>query len=526
MTDASDGPAPPPDADVDLTGIRAFICDLDGVLTRTAETHFQAWKRMFDAYLRQRNGDDADLFTRDDYRRYVDGKPRYDGAQSFLDSRDIDLPRGDPEDAPGRETVCGLGNRKNQIFHELLERDGVERIEPSIAWAREAGRRGVALAVVTSSRNGKRVLEAAGIEDLFRVRVDGNVGHDLGLPGKPDPAYFLEAARRLDVEAGQAAVVEDAESGVKAGSAGGFGLVVGIGEDGDERLRKAGADIVIPDLGHLPLPPAGTPIRDVPLLLEGEDPLSVLVADDGPALFLDYDGTLTPIVPDPDDARLPEATRATLERAAAALPLGIVSGRDLDVLRDFVRVDGIYYAGSHGLHIREPDGTEHERARDWLPALDRAERRIRQQVEGIPGAEVERKRFAIAVHYRNTPEDRIADVKRIAREEVDREDSLEGSGGKKVVELRPDLDWDKGSAVSWMLSIMADGRTLHPAYIGDDVTDEDAFRALPSDGLAVVVRGEDDDRRTAARFAVAGPDQVRQLIERLLDVLKSTREDS
>jgi trehalose-phosphatase len=503
---------------VDLSGIQACICDLDGVLTDTAATHRRAWKHMFDAFLRERLGDGFQPFTEDDYRRYVDGKPRYDGAQSFLDSRDIELPRGDPDDPPDRDTVCGLGNRKNRYFHELLESEGVDRIEPSIAWVREAKRRGFPLAVVTSSRNGGRVLDAAGIQDLFQARVDGKVGQELALPGKPDPAYFLEAARRLGVEPESAAVVEDAEAGVEAGRRGGFGLVVGIADEGADRLREAGADVVVKDLSELPLPGAGQEDRrigDIPLLLDDATVLRDLVQAGRPALFLDYDGTLTPIVSDPDEARLPEATRHALERARDLFPVSIISGRDLDALREFVRVDGIYYAGSHGLHIRQPDGTDDERAVDWLPALDRAEQRLRQRLQDVDGAAIERKRFAIAVHYRNAPDDQVERIQSIAREVADDEDRLRRSGGKKIVELRPDLDWDKGSALRWILDLIADRRPVRAIYIGDDVTDEDAFRALAPSGLPVVVRGEDDDRRTAARYALTDPDQVRTVIERL-----------
>lgn len=150
-----------------LSGLEAFILDLDGVLTDTAGTHRRAWKRMFDEFLAERRGGEAEPFTRADYRRYVDGKPRYEGAASFLDSRGIELPFGDPDDPPDRGTVCALGNRKDRYFRDLLEREGVNRIEPSIEWAREVRRRGFPLAVVTSSRNGRRVLRAAGIGDLY-----------------------------------------------------------------------------------------------------------------------------------------------------------------------------------------------------------------------------------------------------------------------------------------------------------------------------------------------------------------------
>ncbi len=258
-----------------LAGIEAVILDLDGVLTDTARTHFRAWKRMFDEFLQERAGSGAEPFSLEDYRRYVDGKPRYDGAQSFLESRGIDLPRGEPDDPSGQATVCGLGNQKNLYFRELLEREGVYSLEPSIRWVRRLRRNGVRLAMVTSSRNGRQVARAGGIADLFDARVDGTDGEKLELAGKPDPAYFLEAARRLGVAPGQAAVVEDATAGVEAGRRGGFALVIGVasGPGDRDRLRSAGADRVVRDLSRLPVPggpggpgggPAGDPRRTDP----------------------------------------------------------------------------------------------------------------------------------------------------------------------------------------------------------------------------------------------------------------------
>lgn len=238
-----------------LEAVRAMILDLDGVITDTASLHRQAWKEMFDAYLRERRGEDAEPFTDADYRRYVDGKPRYDGAASFLQARDIDLPRGEPDDPTDRETVCGLGNRKNERFLELLDDQGVEPLEGAVAWIRHARRNGYRTAVVTSSRNGRRVLEAAGIAGLFDARVDGRDGEERDLPGKPDPAYFLAAAGDLGLGPDTAAVVEDSEAGVRAGRRGGFALVVGVAadEEGEAALRRAGANRVVRRLANVPL---------------------------------------------------------------------------------------------------------------------------------------------------------------------------------------------------------------------------------------------------------------------------------
>lgn len=248
-----------------------MIFDLDGVLTDTASVHAAAWKRLFDEYLEERSrrsGEPFVPFDADaDYRRYVDGKPRYDGVRSFLESRGIALPEGDPKDAPDRETVCGLGNRKNALFLEHLHEHGVDPFPSSVDLVRDLRAHGVDTAIISASRNCAEVLAAAGLEDLFEVRVDGVVAAELGLPGKPDPAVFLEAARRLGVEPPRAAVVEDALAGVEAGRRGGFGLVVGVDRAGHaEELRSRGADLVVRDLAELVLDTGagGAALRAVP----------------------------------------------------------------------------------------------------------------------------------------------------------------------------------------------------------------------------------------------------------------------
>ena len=234
----------------------AVLFDLDGVLTATARLHAACWKRMFDEYLARQAAGAGEPFQpfeiATDYRRYVDGKLRYDGVRSFLGSRGIDVPQGDPDDSPDRETICGLGNRKNELIGEVLDTDGVDVYEESIAWVRQLRRMGFATAVVSASKNCERVLRAANIEDLFDSRVDGVVAAELELAGKPAPDTFLEAARRLGVEPERAVVVEDAVSGVQAGRAGRFGLVIGVDRTGDPgALRAGGADLVVGDLGEL-----------------------------------------------------------------------------------------------------------------------------------------------------------------------------------------------------------------------------------------------------------------------------------
>jgi len=235
--------------------IQACVFDLDGVITDTASVHAAAWTRMFDDFLRSRpgaSGEDLRPFEPGDYRRYVDGKPRYDGVKSFLESRDISIPYGSPDDPPERETICGLGNRKNEEFQRHLDENGVTVFPDTIAFIEGLHRRGIRTAVISASRNCRPVLRAAGVEDLFETRVDGVVAAELGLAGKPDPAVFLEAARRLGATPDQAAIVEDALAGVEAGRRGGFALVIGVDRTGHgDDLRKAGADIVSSDLAQL-----------------------------------------------------------------------------------------------------------------------------------------------------------------------------------------------------------------------------------------------------------------------------------
>jgi beta-phosphoglucomutase family hydrolase len=237
-------------------GIRACLFDLDGVLTRTAAVHAAAWKEMFDAFLRERAEREGEPFVPfdevSDYDEYVDGKHRDDGARSFLESRGIHLPEGRHDDPPEFDTVAGLAHRKNMLLMEIVGTRGVEAYEGSVRYATAARDAGLRRAVVSASENCVEFLVAAGIEDLFELRIDGVVAEQEHIPGKPAPDTFLVAAERLGVAPTEAAVFEDALAGVAAGRAGGFGFVVGVDRVGQaEALRRAGADRVVKDLGDL-----------------------------------------------------------------------------------------------------------------------------------------------------------------------------------------------------------------------------------------------------------------------------------
>ncbi|OBI72692.1 hypothetical protein A5663_07840 [Mycobacterium sp. E740] len=236
--------------------MRAALFDLDGVLTDTASVHKKAWKAMFDDFLRRRSECSGEAFTpfdaQTDYLTYVDGKKREDGVRSFLESRSIELPEGDSDDGPQQETVAGLGNRKNDMFQEVLQTDGIEVFDGSRRYLEAVSNAGLGIAVVSSSANTRQVLELTGLARFIQQRVDGVVLREENIPGKPAPDSFLRAAELLGVEPGQGAVFEDALSGVAAGRAGHFGVVVGVDRVGQaEALRDNGADIVVTDLAEL-----------------------------------------------------------------------------------------------------------------------------------------------------------------------------------------------------------------------------------------------------------------------------------
>ncbi|MEU8246644.1 HAD-IA family hydrolase [Nonomuraea sp. NPDC048916] len=235
---------------IDLATVRAVIFDTDGVVTDTARVHAAAWKHVFDVFLRCRS---APFDIRDDYLAYVDGRPRLDGVRTFLASRGISLPEGGPDDRPGEPTVHGLGLAKDALFVEQIERHGVAAFPSTVVLLHELRRRGCRTAVVSASRHCRAIVSSAGVLWLFDELVDGDDSARLGLPGKPDPALFLEAARRLGLPAGEMAVVEDALPGIEAGQRGGFGLVVAVDRSGTQAaaMLRAGARFVVTDLAEL-----------------------------------------------------------------------------------------------------------------------------------------------------------------------------------------------------------------------------------------------------------------------------------
>lgn len=504
---------------------KAAILDLDGVITQTAQLHAQAWKQMFDDFLRQRadqSGNEYVPFDRAaDYQQYVDGKPRYDGVRSFLKSRGIELPEGGPDDSSGAATIYGLGKRKNDLFLDLLQQSGVTVYDDTVAQIQQWRSQGMKTAVVSSSRNCQAILEQAGLQSLFDAKVDGVDSERLGLAGKPAPDIFLQAAQQLEVDPEEAIAVEDAISGVKAARAGRFGLVVGVVRDGDGSvLKEQGADCIVHDLRELSQLDSNSRSSNSSQpqsALDHFDEIQQRLSQHSLVLCTDYDGTLTPIVDRPEDATLSDDMRSLLQTLAQHLTVAVISGRDLSDVQQMVQLENLYYAGSHGFDIAGPGDLRQQQAQAQasLPTLDQAEQKLRQRLNSITGTQVERKRFAIAVHYRAAAEADLADIKAIVNDVLSQHPNLRQSQGKKILELQPDIPWDKGRAIEWLLHrLQLHSPEVVPLYLGDDTTDEDAFRALQDQGISIYVGSP--DQPTQADYFLRNSDEVKQFFQALV----------
>jgi trehalose 6-phosphate phosphatase len=375
--------------------------------------------------------------------------------------------------------------------------------ESTVTLVRQLQEIGVGTAAFSSGRNCQNTLTAAGIGDLFAVPADGPV----------------EAANRLAVRPGRCVAVGSDAASVVAARDGGFALVIGVDRTGHrDALRRFGADTVVADLGEVAVRTGDRRMSQLPDALQALGLAAGLTAR-RPAVFFDFDGTLSDIVDDPDSARPVAGAVDALQRLAAHCPVAVLSGRDLPDVTKRLGLTGIWYAGSHGFELTAPDGTHHQNdaAAAAIPVLDQAAAELRGQLGSIPGVVVEHKRFGVAVHYRNAARDRVGEVAAAVRAAGQR-DGLRVTTGREVIELRPDVDWDKGKTLRWVIDHLREAGSgpLVPIYLGDDITDEDAFDAVRQDGVPILVRHhEDGDRATAALFALDGPARVSEFTERL-----------
>ncbi len=388
----------------------------------------------------------------------------------------------------------------------LSDTEGVPVIESTIKLVQKLLDAGVATAVYASRPDGQQLLKSAGIDVLFGVCVDGT----------PD-VVLVEATRRLGVRPGRSVAVDYTGAGVAAAHNGGFALVIGVDSAGPAgKLLSCGADVVVAELEDVAVRTGDRQMSNLPDAVRSYGQIIGVLGAREPVLFLDYDGTLSPIVSDPGAAALVDGAAEALESLAAQCPVAVLSGRDLADIRSRVQIPGIWYAGSHGFELTEPDGTYHrnEEAAAAVGVLERAAAELGESLAQIPGVRVEHKRFAVAVHYREVAPEHVGEIVS-AVHKLGQRDGLRLTNGRMLVELRPDIDWDKGTTLAWIRDRIDPTGSLLPIYIGDDLTDEDAFDAIQFDGIGIVVRhDEDGDRKTAARFALQGPDAVREFIRR------------
>nr|CRL76624.1 trehalose-phosphatase [Mycolicibacterium komanii] len=400
----------------------------------------------------------------------------------------------------------------------LFGLDGLaDDVASTVTLAKKLNDAGMGTAVYSTSRSCDRKSAAADLDDLFTVRVDGVVAEALGLTEQPHPAVLLEASAGLGVAPERAVVIEGSELGVRVARQGGFALVIGVAPAGShERLLSSGADVVVSDVAEVSVRLGDRRMSTLPNALDSYGQMIAAVDGRRPVVCLDFDGTLSEIVSDPDAAVLVDGAAEALAAMAEQCPVAILSGRDLADIRARVGVCGVWYAGSHGFEMVGPDGTEYHNpdAAAALPALQQAADALCDRLGSITGVYVERKRYAVAVHYRIASAESVAEIVATTHG-CGARFGLRVTAGRMVVELRPDIDWDKGSALKWIQDRLSTESRLIPIYIGDDLTDEDAFDALRAGGVGIAVRHDEDrDRPSAAGFTLDNPQQVREFLLR------------
>jgi trehalose-phosphatase len=410
--------------------------------------------------------------------------------------------------------VFALDDVVTDIASTPASKDVAAEIDSMVSLARKLSEVGVVTAVYSSRPDCEQVLKAAGLDGLVAVLAAAP-----RLAAQPDPRVLPADTKKLGTTPERTVVVEATQTGVQAARNGGFALVIGVDRVGHAaELLRSGADVIVEDLAQVAVRQGDKRISELPNALDSYGQLIGVVAGRQPFVCLDFDGTLAEIVAEPDAAKLVDGAAKALESLAALCPVAILSGRDLADVRNRIAIPGIWYSGSHGFELIGPDG-EHRRndaAATAVPVLERAAADLREDLGRVEGVNVEHKRYAVAVHFRNVAPERVAEVVATTHRHGQRH-GLRVTGGRKIVELRPDIDWDKGTALRWLGDqIHQTGRVL-PIYIGDDLTDEDAFDAVRFSGIGIVVRHDEDgdrDRATAAQFTLNNPGEVEQFLRR------------
>lgn len=504
------------------------ILDLDGVVTSTVKQHIRAWKQSLDSFLQHyanvKGSPFLPLDTEKEYKLYLDGKPRYFGVKSFLNSRKISLPYGNTDDPPGFESICALGNLKNQIYLDLIAREGAEVYTDTLEMIKLWRSMKLKIAVVSASKNCRQILSIAGISDLFDLIFDGNDAEVYNLLGKPQPDIFLQASKMLGIPINRTIIIEDSISGVIAAKNGLFSLIIGISRNGSKSLLyQNGADLVLSNLLDFHKPKmASRNSKHLPSAITKLNDLISNIKLHRSVIFFDYDGTLTPIVSRHDQAVLSDSMKRAVSDLSRKIPVAIISGRELTDVKNLVQIPDIYYAGNHGFELECPDNKKTMVAdvKEYLPILERIQKHLQPLISSFPGLIIERKRFSIAVHYRLIEDDnQIGFLEDSLTDILSRFHQFKIASGKKVFELRPSVEWDKGKAVQAITNVIfGNDPQSFSIYIGDDLTDEDAFLAINDWGAGIVVT--DTDKFTFAHYTLENTDEVLLFIRQLQPAIK------
>lgn len=508
--------------------LRALIFDLDNIIAESQTLQVLAWKRLFDHYNHQRKLSQKPEyvpFDREvDYSNKIHGHSIYDAVRTFLSSRNIKLPEGDPDDLPGYESVSALGNMKNQIYRDLFKDRGIDffsdLIEPVERWKDE----GYKTAAISTNKKCHILLKDAGIDMIFDKIVDGYDIEKLDLKGKPEADIYLEAARQLNVSPEETAVFEDDVEGIKAARKGGFKRVVGLSRNNSpETLRNYGANIVIRSYATLnhtvhefdELPSALTRLGE---LFEDWKNKELL-------FFLDYDMLHPAIRKQPEDIFISEEIKDLLSRLSNYAKVTVINGRDLSDIRQMTGLDQIYYAGNYGFEISGPGNIhyEHEGLRKILPKLDIAEKLLRDKLLEFDNVRFERQRYVLSIHYQNLEDEKTPEAEsRINQILLNRPD-LEKVIGEKMIEIRPYQNWNKGKAMKWLMGEVSG--ILHDnylVYLGNDFTDEDAFtQIIKQKGIRILVGNHGE--LTLADYKLQDLDEVKAWLNNIIEKMKIER---
>ncbi len=506
-------------------GMKAIIIDMSEVLVHTARINQNAWETVFNDLLNKNNV--MQPFTIEDYNTFIEGKPKFERVQNFLNSQNINLPFGSQSESTEKDTICSLEKRKSKIFSHLLKENELQFYEKALEKIKYWKEKGLKTAIVSSDETFKKSLNASVINNLFDVKIDGHASRKKGLKEKPEADLYIEATKKLGVDAESCVLFDDSVPGLQAGSKGNFGLVIGVSRRENRKLlSENGADLVIDNFDELDLindPDIKTWFnQSIPPFASQYVEIGKAVYNKTPVLFLDYDGTLTSIVQHPEAAVISKEMYEVLNECAAKFKVAAVSGRDMDDLKSRIKLENMIYAGSHGFRISGPDGLymEHDKSEEILPVLDKMEKKLNQVfLNSIEGLQIERKRYAIAIHYRNSREKDIPYIKNMVYETTKNSEGFKVGEGKKILEIKPDINWHKGKAVLWILDKLGltDPNKFIPIYIGDDVTDEDAYKALKGRGIGIQVGP--GAATTAAQYRFKNVYQVRIFLKELANYL-------